>query len=140
MKRKIDVALSVIINDKNEILVTQRFDPETPAIHLQWQLPGGGIEKGETKETACIREALEETGLSISLLTKTPAYIRHEFPDQIFHLYGFMAKAESGTINVSLDEETNDAKWLPLEEIKTLNLMEDTFTMIEQCIEIWKKN
>lgn len=31
----------------------------------QWTLPGGGIERGETPEVACVREIDEETGLKI---------------------------------------------------------------------------
>lgn len=43
------------------VLVERRFTP------LGWALPGGFVEYGESVETAAVREALEETGLTVTL-------------------------------------------------------------------------
>jgi 8-oxo-dGTP diphosphatase len=43
------------------IFVERRFEP------LGWALPGGFVEIGETVEAAAVREALEETGLAVTL-------------------------------------------------------------------------
>lgn len=43
------------------VLIKRRFPPPG------WALPGGFVEYGETVEAAAIREAQEETGLSVSL-------------------------------------------------------------------------
>lgn len=44
-----------------------------PDLHL-WDLPGGGIEKGETPEIAAVRETHEETGLRIKLSKRLGTY------------------------------------------------------------------
>ena len=41
---------------------------------LGWALPGGFVDYGESLETAAVREAKEETNLSISILGQLGAY------------------------------------------------------------------
>ncbi len=129
----IKVALAIIINKKNEILLTQRFDPETPSIHLKWQLPGGGVEKNEDVKEACVREAVEETGLLTQLLTEDPVIIHQEIAGGSFDLYGFLAEPISGTINTELDHETNDAKWVHVNDLDKYECLENTLEMIDLC-------
>ncbi len=50
-----------IIIRQNKILLIKRVKPN----ETYWVIPGGGIEKGETKEQALIREIKEELGLDI---------------------------------------------------------------------------
>lgn len=46
---------------KGIVLVKRRFEP------LGWALPGGFVEYGESVESAALREAWEETGLTVHL-------------------------------------------------------------------------
>ena len=67
----------VITNEKKQILLAKRFKQDA------WQLPQGGIDKGETDLEALYRELEEEVGLNpghVTLLAKTPKWLRYELP------------------------------------------------------------
>ena len=132
--KKVRVAVAVITDPAGNILLTQRNSPETPSTHMRWQLPGGGINPHEKISDACIREAREETGFVVRLEQQVPIKIRQVVGDTLFLLHGFKAIALSGTINVSLDEETADAKWYSREEIKGLECLPNTGEMIDKCL------
>lgn len=55
-----------------------------------WQMPQGGIDKGEDPLKAAYRELYEETGMkSVSLLAEAPGWINYDLPD---HLIGIGLK------------------------------------------------
>lgn len=46
-----------------------------------WQMPQGGIDKGEDPAVASLRELYEETGMkSVSLLAEAPNWINYDLP------------------------------------------------------------
>jgi 8-oxo-dGTP diphosphatase len=57
------VAVGVIINDKREILITQRASHKHEG--SLWEFPGGKCEQAETVEMALKRELHEELGIII---------------------------------------------------------------------------
>ena len=57
----------ILANDR--LLVTRQTEP-TP----EWQLPGGGIDAGESVLHGLHREVMEETGSTISVLRKLGVY------------------------------------------------------------------
>ena len=131
--KSINVAVAVI-EENGKILLTQRYSPESPVMHLKWQLPGGEVEKGETTENACIREVMEETGYSVKIISKKSVVIEHPYEAKKYILHGFKVKLISGTINTELDSETADAQWYSRAEWKKLPMLEDTVEMIESCL------
>ena len=58
MTDSIHVAVGVIINDKDEALIT--FRPKDKPQGGLWEFPGGKVERNETFEEALSREIKEE--------------------------------------------------------------------------------
>jgi len=54
---------AVVIVDGRIVLVQRAHEP----LKGEWNLPGGGVEIGETLRQACAREVLEETGLVVEV-------------------------------------------------------------------------
>ena len=72
----------VLSNPDGLICAGQRIDNPGPA----WQMPQGGIDKGETPREAALRELTEETGVSadlVEVMAETPDWITYELPPEI---------------------------------------------------------
>jgi putative (di)nucleoside polyphosphate hydrolase len=56
-------------------------DSEMEGTDKLWQMPQGGIDKGEDPLPAALRELYEETGMrSVSLLAEAPCWINYDLP------------------------------------------------------------
>lgn len=58
----------VFSSDKQEVLILKRCDVAI------WVFPGGGVDCGETSESAVVREVKEETGLDVKIVRKVGEY------------------------------------------------------------------
>lgn len=61
-------AATVIVRDRRVLLVHHTYG------ELNWEIPGGGADPGESAEEAARREALEETGVTLAGLRLTGVY------------------------------------------------------------------
>ncbi|MEZ5380891.1 MAG: NUDIX domain-containing protein [Microthrixaceae bacterium] len=52
------------LDTQGRVLLIKAHDPARPEAGSWWELPGGGIERGETSEHACMRELAEEGGVA----------------------------------------------------------------------------
>jgi putative (di)nucleoside polyphosphate hydrolase len=71
-----------LINPQGLIFAGQRRDSDVPA----WQMPQGGIDKGETPGQAALRELWEETGVTADLvepLAEAPDWISYDLPPEL---------------------------------------------------------
>jgi 8-oxo-dGTP pyrophosphatase MutT (NUDIX family) len=60
------VVRAVVLDRHDRVLLFHTRDPYYPELGTWWELPGGGIEPGETDREAVVRELAEETGIAIT--------------------------------------------------------------------------
>lgn len=65
----VDIIIEMIDRPGRPIVLIERQNPP-----LGWALPGGFVDYGESVETAAVREALEETSLSVELIEQFYVY------------------------------------------------------------------
>ena len=70
----------VVLNKENKVFVGKRRD--NPAD--RWQMPQGGVDKGESYLAAMRRELLEETSIkSIKILKEIDRFFEYELPSDL---------------------------------------------------------
>lgn len=125
----------VLFNRMGEVFLGRRVsdatdledDPGAP-----WQMPQGGIDKGESPKRAAFRELKEETGVtSARLLAITPGWLIYNFPvgykrknwdGQRQKWAAMLLEADDSEIDLNADDhqEFDAWRWAALEEAPSL--------------------
>lgn len=72
----------VLINRDGLVFAGRRIDSPSHA----WQMPQGGIDKGETARDAALRELVEETGVPadlVEVIGETPDWVVYDLPPEL---------------------------------------------------------
>ncbi|MDB3872697.1 RNA pyrophosphohydrolase [Pelagibacteraceae bacterium] len=132
----------MVFNDKKQIFVGKRIDNQEA-----WQMPQGGVDKGENVEVAAKRELYEETGIqSIRIIKKSDKEYIYDLPDhllgkiwkgkykgqkQTWYLMKFLGPDSEININQK-HPEFNEWKWVSIDELPNLivNFKKDLYQAV----------
>src|SRR5216683_4831662 len=122
---------AIIIEDARVVLVKRAHPP----LQAEWSIPGGVLEVGELVRDAAIREAREETGLTVEpgeLLGVYDRILRSPERRVQYHyvLIDFLCRRVAGDLAAASDAA--EVKWFTQEQVPELNLAEDTLDVIRK--------
>lgn len=115
-----DRAVALIIRNQRLLVIRRRRD------NLEYYiLPGGSIEAGETPEAACIREAREETSLTITIAARVWTYNNQGRTEHYF-----LAGQAEGEVSLGSPERERqtvdnryDLMWIDRQQLHQIALM-----------------
>ena len=110
------VAGVVLKDSEGRYLLVQERQPKAYGL---WNLPAGWIDPGESAQEAAIREAKEEVGLDVELISDRPVLSTLN-SSKTRMLNSFQARIKGGELKFQ-KEELLDVGWFSLEEIEKLN-------------------
>lgn len=113
----------IVTDERDRVLLCHRRDFDL------WNLPGGGVEAGESPWDALVREIEEETGLEAAPVHLSGVYSK---PDSHEIVFSFFCRVTGGAIR--LTDEADRIEYFPLDRIpkntvpKQVERIEDFFS------------
>lgn len=127
---KRDIAGALLISNDEHVLIGKNV--KGGVYEDLWVVPGGGIDEGESKETAAKREILEEVGIDISNASIEPIELiqtgttektlrdtgERVLVDMTFYNFKVTIDKPAKDIEIKLEDDFGHAEWVPFEELK----------------------
>ena len=132
----------VVLNEKNQVFIAKRIDNPKNF----WQMPQGGVDKGEKYFDAAIRELKEETSIeTISLIREIDGLTTYLLPNQLLGIiwkgkykgqkqkwFVVRFNGEEKEININTKHpEFLDWKWVNIDDL--------TNEVVEFKVHVYKK-
>ena len=134
------IAVGAVIVDSGRFVLVQRG---TAPHKGEWTIPGGMLECGESLREAVIREANEETSLSVQpvvLIEVFERIIRNEAGQVQFHyvILDYLCRVTNGTLRAGQDAE--DARWLLPADLQALQVTEGTIRVLNKAFSAYENS
>jgi 8-oxo-dGTP diphosphatase len=113
-----------VIEHDGKVLAGQRS--AALSFPLQWEFPGGKLEKGETDEQALFREIMEELNVAVTIVDKLPETSKDQGWREIV-LVPFVCKVDTTDFILTEHEQI---LWLDADDLPTLDWTEADLNVI----------
>ena len=124
------VAAYAVVVERGRLLLTQ-LAPRTGAAG-RWNLPGGGIDPGESPEAAVVREVAEETGQVVDAVRLVDVMSQHwvgrsqrglEDYHAVRLLHTARCPRPTRPVVHDVGGSTSDARWVPLHDLGSFEVV-----------------
>lgn len=151
MKQKTVIGvMGLAVKSDGRFLLTQRHQPDTPAWHNKWNIPGGGVEFGEDPRDALDRELWEELRVKPRLLLPHPFPVNITWLDKDthhgfdFHLLMLCYLVDIGNQEIDLsgdpEQETAAYQWYSLDELDSVECLPQTPETVRAGLALLKQH
>jgi 8-oxo-dGTP diphosphatase len=123
----------IILNEENKVLLVKRSQDDDWMAN-KYALVGGGVEENEIPEECIVREAKEETNLTL----KKPKLVYSTIEGNTF-LYVYISKV-SNSDKIKLNDEHTGYVWLNSSEIENYDTVPNLMSMIKKAYDIMVAN
>ncbi|MBQ9763727.1 MAG: (deoxy)nucleoside triphosphate pyrophosphohydrolase [Phascolarctobacterium sp.] len=121
--------VAAVIAYENKILCMQRGKAKFEYVSHKFEFPGGKVEAGEENHTALARELQEEMDMNVTIDEKDYLLtVEHTYPDFAITMHAYLCKVEKPDFVM---KEHISFKWLPVEELETLDWAEADKPIVE---------
>lgn len=107
----------------------------------QWLQPGGHCDGDPDVTAVAAKEAFEETGIDVKLVSPAVFDVDHHviperkgIPEHIHYDIRFLFEAEKTSDELPANPEAKSVRWIPLEVISDYNNSPSVMRMVEKCL------
>ena len=126
--KKINVAVAVILNKENKVLIAKRHD------HLhqggKWEFPGGKIEQNESAKEALFREIAEEVGLTVQQASPLMV-LDYDYGDKLVSLNVWTVTDFTGE---AIGAEDQEIRWITREKLINFTFPEANQPIVDSLL------
>ena len=124
----IHVAISIIINNNNQVLIAKRASHQHQG--EKWEFPGGKVETGETPQEALFRELKEELNIEVQS-SEYLFEIKHRYKDRDVLLIVYEVSSWKGKV---VGNEGQPLCWVKKSNLEQYNFPDANAKILSKLI------
>jgi 8-oxo-dGTP diphosphatase len=122
-------ATGIAVFQNGKLLVVRRV-AEDDFLGGEWELPGGGVDSGETITQGAIRELFEETGLTVDTVLGVFEGFDYTTPTKPnVRQINFKVSVHPGEVKLE-PQEHDEYRWITVHDVPSLR----TNSVMERCL------